>query len=56
MLVFLARMMSFEGLQWGIGLIFYLTQNQIVGIVFEIFAAYEGLFVFISQFGSEIKL
>ena len=52
---FLIRMVSFEGLQWIFGLIYFLFNDEIVGLLFIIFGTFEGLFIFCSLILAEIK-
>ena len=51
---FLARMISFQGLQWIFGLIHYATENEIMALLFEIFGSFEGAFIFASLIGSQM--
>ena len=54
LLTFLSRMISFQSTQWTFGLVYYVTQNEVVGLLFEIFGAFEGVFIFISLMMSEL--
>ena len=54
LLKFLARMICFQSLQWALGLIFYVSQNETCGLIFEIFGSFEGLMIFCALITSEI--
>ena len=55
LLNFLGRMISFQSLQWAFGLIFYVSQIEAVGLVFEILVSFEGLTISSSFFIAELK-
>ena len=55
MLTFLGRMISFQSLQWTFGLVYYVTLNEIVGFLFEIFVSFEGLLISSGFFISELR-
>ena len=43
---FLARLMAFQMIQWIFGLIYHFSPNQTIGLIFEVFIAFEGVFMF----------
>ena len=45
---FLARLISFQSIQWFLGLIYYISGNEISGLLFEVFVSFEGLVLFIT--------
>ena len=47
-LTFLGRMISFQGIQWILGLVHYVSGNEIVGIIFDVTASFEGMVIFAS--------
>ena len=49
---FLARLISFQSTLWLLGLIYYISGNEIFGLLFEVFASFEGLVLFISLMSS----
>ena len=55
LLLFLGRLVSFQSLQWALGLIHYSTQNEIVGLVFEILVSFEGVMIASSYFIAECR-
>ena len=52
---FLGRMISFQSLQWVLGLIYYMTKNEILGFVFEILVSLEGVMISSTFFLAELK-
>ena len=55
LLLFLGRMISFQSIQWIFGLVYYLTNNEIVGFLFEVFGSFEGLIIFSALIAPELK-
>ena len=54
-ITFLGRMISFQSLQWSLGLIFFVTQNEVVGFIFQVFLSFEGVIISGSFFWDEVK-
>ena len=54
-ITFLGRMISFQSLQWSLGLIFSVTQNEVVGFIFQVFLSFEGVIISGSFFWDEVK-
>ena len=50
LLIFLARLMTLQSAQWGLGVVFYLTLNDGVKFVLEVFIAYEGVLIAVVRF------
>ena len=55
LLTFLGRMISFQGIQWILGLIHYVSGNEIVGVLFDITVSFEGLVIFSSLATVELR-
>ena len=55
LLTFLGRMISFQGIQWILGLIHYVSGNEIVGLLFDITVSFEGLVIFSSLATVELR-
>ena len=55
LLLFLGRMVSFQSLQWILGLAYYLSKKEIIGLLFEIFGSFEGLVMFCSFITVELR-
>ena len=53
LVTFLGRMMSFQSIQWSLGLIYFVTRNEIVGFIFEVFMSFEGFIMSGSFFFAE---
>ena len=56
LLLFLGRMISFQSLQWALGLVYYVTQVDVVGFLFEIFLTFEGFIISSSYLAADLFL
>ena len=56
LLRFLAKILTFQGLQWILGLVHYYDHHEIVGFFFELVGSLEGLVIFLVLAPGECKL
>ena len=54
LLLFLGRMITYQGIQWVLGLLYYVLDNETIGILFEIAGSFEGCIIFASLAPGEI--
>ena len=50
LLIFLARLMALQSVQWGLGVVYYFTRNDGVEFTLEVLLAYEGVFITVVRF------
>ena len=54
LLLFLGRMITYQGIQWVLGLLYYVLDNDTIGVLFEIAGSFEGCIIFASLAPGEI--
>ena len=50
LLIFLARLMALQSVQWGLGVVYYFTRNDGVEFTLEVLLTYEGVFITVVRF------
>ena len=54
LLTFMGRLVVFQSSQWIFGVVYFFNQDYVSKYLFEIFVAYEGLFIFLTRHTSNI--